>query len=444
MARLVLVLAVVALVGCKKPPEPVVCSTEPLVVRVSAQTRTTQFRWGFLLGITWTAGGTDPRALLDELSPQVWRASPAPNNNVLPYLEQAGFRQRHGTLLKFVLHDGFNIWLDDGSFPGQRLCVGLSCGSQRQSNFASFNELKTKWSTYLDELSASSFDADWFDVFGEPDDKITGISQAQLHELYFIAFDKLHARTTPVRMSAPGFNGYDREELFAFFDAAKAANKLPEALDWHSFGDPDDLAGQVAEQRAHCGSTCPEFHLGEYQPPETTAIPGEQVRWLSAGVEAGVTLANRACWDIKDTAEAMHTTCWNTFDAMLTPDLLGRQPGYWPHLWERQLGFERRAWSSPEKGVGVLAANTDAGTLDVVVGRAADGCTRALRLELEGVAAGRVSVGLDHVSDLGNKLSLTDVQPVHEDRTTNADGGVLLIDVPRVQSGDAWRVRVGR
>lgn len=284
---------------------------------------------------------------------------------------------------------------------------------------------------------------DVWDLGSEPNWTFDG-TRAQWNETALAMLDAIRETDPGARVvgpsvgPAPGDDDFDVDGVLDFVDLLAASGRRVDALSWHEFFDPAEVATHAERVRGHALATLghvPELHVDEFGGPDTAQVPGWSVAWLAALHAARVDQANRACWDVDG-----WNGCFEGLSGLLTRDGLAPQSPWWVWRAYAELGGDRLAVTT--NGSAAALATRDGDHVRVLVGRAdgrtCRGPTAAVRVDLEGLdGADEVTLSLETIAE----GIAGDPSPAPPTRTllVPVDGrGHASVALERAADGDAW------
>ena len=432
----------------------------------AGETQPTTLSWGLVHGLTRNQiGSTNPTPLLRALQPKVWRMSNQPND-VLGYVVTDGqFPLVVGTRIVWNVQDSFLMF--QGRSSSSRICVGsAACPTSDAVHFATFADFQAAWRAFLPRFLAMAPQFDWYDIFGEPDLQVIGITYPDdLVTLYLDAESAIRARYPQAKIVAPSyalFSERDDNRLVEFVKKLRQRSGSADAISWHEFGaHPGQVVDHAAAARTvACGVSCPQLHINEYESGQFTQLPGRQVAWLHYFQVADIQQANRACWDVQVEGGPKFSTCWAGFDGLLDDTYQATQPIYWVH--ER---YARMAQSgnwlvvSPFvdldlanrhlSGVAAVAAAMGSATneIRILVGNFGFVDVTPLDVVVTGYphrSDGQVSLTVERIPGIGGSTISRTAQNPDQAVTTQlpVQGRRFVVRFPTVRSGDAYSIVV--
>src|SRR5581483_2953143 len=281
---------------------------------------------------------------------------------------------------------------------------------------------------------------DYWDIANEPNNGWSG-TRDQLHEMFLRAHDAIRSVDPDARIvatsqstfqaapSADTITALHDSDLRSFLDYAQLHHMRIDAVSWHEIGTrPEDVLAHAATVRSllhdHPGLVVPnpELHVNEFSGPEDYRIPGWTVGWLAKLYEAGISVANRACWDRAPESGSdggPYSECIEGLDGLLRADGATPQPIYWVHRAYASLTGSMVSVASSDVDTSALAAADPAtGSLTVILGRhherAHDGRTASdVQLDIAyPFTSQSATLSVDRIPDLDVPGPLVAVQPV--------------------------------
>jgi hypothetical protein len=186
----------------------------------------------------------------------------------------------------------------------------------------------------------------------------------------------------------------------------------------------------------------PAILVNEYGSPETWGLPGWGVGWISALDGAGVTGAERSCWD----------DCGASLDGLLNSTGTSTLPAYWVYRYYASTGGHTVPVSSSYTGVTGVGSVASNGTISILVGRH-ENCTPSVnllcpsppaepatvRIQVPTAVTAKVTTaviqtGLSATSPMTSLSSQTVVVPV--------SNGWINLTTPWMHDGDAVEITV--
>ncbi len=213
------------------------------------------------------------------------------------------------------------------------------------------------------------------------------------------------------KVVAPTTIGYDKTLMQRVLDFAVSNNLLFDAIDWHEFARPEDVAGHVQNLRTLLGERPslgnPPVIIDEYATAAQHLLPGFAVGWFYYLEKSGVQLASRACWNVMDPANGVWADCWDGLDGLFMKDNSTPQALYWVfNRYAQMPGRKLTSTSSAPNDVVALARSTSTdpstgGVISVLVGRFSSdntipaGPTRDITVQLQGLPAATNALTVD-------------------------------------------------
>lgn len=235
------------------------------------------------------------------------------------------------------------------------------------------------------EISAGGPVAYW-DLWSEPN-WLWGGNQEQFLEMVERTTKLIRALDPHARIIGPSIGAFEDSvgggaPIFpALLDYMVAHRLHPDAVSWHEFKAPDEVAAHVSQMRQWlderpqlCIPQCPELHINEFAPPVSYLIPGWTVGWLSAFEQADVDWASRACWWVEKSKPAVperYGNCSQGLDGLFGSDNRTPHPVYWVQRFyaDMQNDIRLQSESSSLRTV-VIAGKTSADQIiHLLVGR---------------------------------------------------------------------------
>jgi hypothetical protein len=349
-------------------------------------------RHGFLHGMAPEGSGTATIAAIDALAPKFWRLSNIYDAAAYRFVTSNGLPERHDTRVQWVLNDVFSATF------GNPVVVDPTCNPQTgPSCIRTFDELKTHWADFVQDfmvaIEEQGIQVDDFDLFSEPDVFWRGITVEQFYELFRIAHDVVRLHRPDARIVAPSTSRVSTDGFKGLFDYAVAHDLRLDAVSWHEFGRPGDVADHVASVREAMDTSYAtrqdlrptQVQVNEYMPPQAQLLPGWAVAYLDAFEKAGVAVAARACWNVAPG----WSSCERGLDGLLGIDQITPHPVYWVYHAYAAMPSARREVTGAEGFTALASQEGPSDEVRLLVGR--DSCG----------ATGRYCIGADYpaVSD---------------------------------------------
>lgn len=392
---------------------------------------------GFLHGVTPEAD----MAIIQPLQPASWQVNQA---------QTQGMARQLGAQTVWVLDDGWD-WQYPGIPPW------------------------TVWPLYEDYVRSTvqgSLDhqqhVDYWDIAGEPNHGWLG-TRDQMHEMFKRAHDVIRSVDADARIIATSQGEFSDStagadtitqlhdsDLAAFLDYAAAHAMEIDALSWHEIGTrPEDVAAHVArarqlvKDRPALLNSHPEIRINEYSSAQDWQIPGWTVGWLKAFFDAGVTAANRACWDRAPEDgqdQGPYSTCIAGLDGLLRRDQHTPTPLYWVHRSYADMRGEWLATTSSDHATSAIASRDDeTEQIRILVGQfrkaepnSTDLSTLTIRLQMPNRSVGRVRMAITRIPNHGGGGALASPpSTVVEQAVTR---GAVTITLASVTDGDAYAI----
>jgi len=425
---------------------------EKIIIRADSDLGAPVQAVGITLGITYDSSKdyTETIDVLSKLRPASWRIGTA---GVYDFaVNKARFPQKYNTSITLVIQDIFNEKYGYPVIVGD--CTDPKAWGEYTVCFATFEELKKTWSAFVDStmkyVVASNLIINYYDIFPEgARGWESGITQEQQLELFKIAHNIIRKYIPEAKIVVPSTADYDKDLLAAYLLYAERNNLRIDALSWHEFRTPKIIPGHVEEIKKFissrvyfCNPTCPEIHINEYAPPETSFGAGPVVAWNYYLEKAGVEQSNRACWD---TPEGW-STCWAGFNGLLLEDDTTPTHLYWVYKWLADTkGYKRLdSYSTTNDRVVALARKDDSlKELRIIVGRYGNRNGRVqLKIENYPYGSDKVGILIEQIPDNENLVSAlnnpTQVS-AYEDIVTS---GTINVGLTNFKNREAYLITI--
>lgn len=294
------------------------------------------------------------------------------------------------------------------------------------------------------------------------------VTVANLEQQFLVAYHAIRAADLTAKVVAPSLMAWAATprgangglDMRTFLDFCVFNGIAPDAIAFHDNqsaplfdefapnyepSQPANVEGEVAQLRAmlvarpSLGS--PDILINEYGSPDFSQVPGWDVGYISALEAAGVTEANRSCWN----------TCTDgSLDGLLTGDGVTTLPGYWVYDFYAGMQGQQLPVTSSFTDVTGLATVNGSGTVQVLVGRH-QGCNPATSptcpaappapasISVRVPFAGNASVASALIPAGSAALAAPVTQPA---QTISVAGGVVTITTPALSDGDAIEISV--
>lgn len=430
-------------------------NAEVRVVVDLAKPGSSELMHGILHGITYRKQDDVSRTieLIEALEPGAWRMADF-NNNVPGFVVGlAQFPQNLGTEVTWNLQDSFVV---KHGFPIQ---VGEACTAPGNACFASFEALKKAWVLVVEQtvqrLQQYGSVLTYFEIFSEPNWGWEGVSRAQLMDLGDTAYAIIRRIQPDARIIGLSYGYYREKVVQAFLENAARKKQRYSAISWHEFEMPEDVLTNVRHYRqtlqkfpSLCRPKCPELHILEYAGAKQHLYPGWNVGWLYYFEAAGVDVAARACWDVRDSLLSKKwSTCWNSFNGLLSKDNQRPSDIYWLYKAHSDLGDSRFNTTTTDNHVVAIAGRADGSrALTVLLGKY-QRPTSSVVLEIRNAdsAGQEVNIRIVKIPNNENKPNPADLSelPQTTRRAQVRDGSILQV-IPDVADGDAFIITVNQ
>jgi len=321
--------------------------------------------------------------MIGALKPKFWRFS-GWGFNVYDFVVNRGqFPQNYGTKTVVMVQDLFNEQ-HGGHTPACLKPSGGQCASECAVCFATFNELKSAWSDFVDNAMKSDNRmkmADYYDILNEPDGSWTwqGLTANQLLDLFKEAHNAIRRYKPDAKIIGPTPVDYNANSIYVFLNYAVSNNLKINGVSWHELketSDPIDVDSHVAEIKSSSAyqslcqkqGFCPEIHINEYASYHHL-VPGWETGWLYHFEKNKVDAISKSCWDVQVSSKKW-SDCWAGFDGLLMDDNITPQPIYWVHRSHVEMsGKMLEADFSDPRTVALASKDDSTQTIKLLVGR---------------------------------------------------------------------------
>ncbi|MDP3770205.1 MAG: glycosyl hydrolase [bacterium] len=341
----------------------------PVTIRIQGDSDQGQTKplQGFLGSFDWPPPGDVFSRLVAPLKPQFWRLGAC-----VYWSKCYEIARQLGGKVTFITSDGY-AFAKDGEMYSIQPWNDFRCGVSTDG-----------WKCYREFLKgilekSKAAPVDYWDFWGEPDDWGRVGPTEKMFETFKVMHEVFRSTNPSQKIVAPSTGSFDGKEGFSvlsFLDYAVRNNLRLDAVSWHEFASPEDVAAHVAavrkfftEHPSFCRPACPEIHVNEFAVAEHHLIPGWGLGWLAAFDAARINWASRSCWYFTYQGTRLND-CGRALNGLLLHDDTTPQPLYWVHRAYAEMIGKRLAAVSSNARTPVLAAKDDQSkTVHILAGR---------------------------------------------------------------------------
>ncbi|MDQ1713103.1 MAG: hypothetical protein QOE45_2553 [Frankiaceae bacterium] len=246
-------------------------------------------------------------------------------------------------------------------------------------------------------------------------------------------------------------------DLSSYLDQVAAQGMADTAVSWHEIpdtsgaavtaGGPDTAVADVGvvdgllAARSLQGT---EIHVNEYSSAADFAKPAWNVGWFAAMEQAGVAVANRACWDTSDTpTSTVYSGCAAGVDGLFLSDGVTPTAVYWTHRAYADLVGDRLTITGRDPHLSVLAARDTGGVVRVLAGRQSnDGSLPTVNVPLDVAMPSGVTSATVVVQRIPNQRGALTGPVAVSSGSVSVTSGRLALTLPSVADGEAMIVTI--
>ena len=375
---------------------------------------------GFLGSFDWSPPGDVLSILIAPLKPQFWRLGAC-----VFWSKCYEIARQLGGKVTFITSDNYAFAKEGDQTYTIQPWNDFRCSVSTDG-----------WKCYRDYLKSmleksKTASVDYWDFWGEPDDWGRVGPTENMFETFKVMHEVFRSVDPSQKIVAPSTASFEGKEGFgvlSFLDYVVKNNLRLDAVSWHEFGSPEEVASHVAAVRKFfveypslCTSACPEIHVNEFAVAEHHLIPGWGLGWLVALDTARINWASRSCWYFTYQGTRLND-CGRGLNGLLLHDSTTPQPLYWVHRAYAEMIGKRLVAASSNARTPVLAVKDDQSkTVRILAGRYS--CGQNLRWCTWTNTA-------EHQND--QKAPLTDVTLVIQKYPYAAPGSQVRAEIQRI------------